>query len=185
MEAGVCVFRSSVCLIMKPYGLSVSVRAASTGSCDTAKKRWDETWVAYSRLLLLSCLFSFLPAPPPSPCCLLPIPLFSLLLPSPFFLSPQMHFLFDFVCLPTSFSLLLPSSLVCFFQILLCLHPLVSPFPSRLFPLSSMLVPVVFASLSLSPNKINWCETILLHVFLWNPERRLWSDLNLHVRKRI
>ena len=32
-----------VCLIMKPYGLSVSMQAASTGSCDAGKKHRDET----------------------------------------------------------------------------------------------------------------------------------------------
>lgn len=48
----------SVFLIMKPYGLSVSLQAASTGSCDAGKTYQDETWGAYSCLLPL--WYSFL-----------------------------------------------------------------------------------------------------------------------------
>lgn len=55
VRVGGCV---CVLLIMKPYGLSVSMQAASTGSCDAGKKYRDETWGTYSCLFLLcfSCL---------------------------------------------------------------------------------------------------------------------------------
>lgn len=186
MRVGLCF---CVCLIMKPYGLSVSLRAASTGSCDAGKELWDETWVAYSCLLLLSLLFSFpfcsssfllLSSAHPSA---LTSPLFPFLLIS----SDVLSFLF-YPSVPTFFtSLLLLSVTSTFFLILLsfCHVSLFCAYTHSSSPLSSTLVPVVFASASFSSNEINWCEMIHFHIFLWNPEKRLGPDLNLHVRNGI
>lgn len=63
-----------------------------------------------------------------------------------------------------------------------------TPFSVLFLHFSSLfftLGPVVFISPSLSPNKINWCETIHFHIFLCILERRVQADLNLHVRERI
>lgn len=183
-----------VLLTMEPYGLSVSMQAARTGRCDAGKKFQDETWGAYFCLLplwfsVLSCLYlnfwsSFV---------------FSLL-PDVFF------FFFYWFCLHLFFCVFLfrLSSSVhldscsapllkfsSFFHLnsllfsFFCTLPL-SSVPLLLFAfLFSTLEIVVLASPSLSPNKINWCETIHFHIFLCRWERRVQPDLNLHVRKRI
>lgn len=87
-----------------------------------------------------------------------------------------------FICAyPQFFPPLFPFTRI--FPYLFCAntHYLVLLFPPLFFTLD----PVVFASPSLSSNQINWCETIHFHIFLWSLERRLWSDLNLHVREGI
>lgn len=183
---------------MKPYGLSVSMRAASTGSCDAGKECWDETWVAYSFLILFfsSHLLSFSSLFFMFFCSLLlllpPVVLCPSLCPrvaSPRLSSPCSY------ALSSLFHPSAPSSLLLSFHLLSSLRLFPSPFfcnythSSVLFllpsPLPSTLVPVVFTFPSHSPNKIKWCETIHFHIFLWSPERRLWPDLNLHVRERI
>lgn len=119
------------------------------------------------------CLFYFLllSAPPPSSCCLLPILLPSLFLSSPFSLisSDVLSFLF-YPSVPTFFNplLLLLSVTSTFILILLsfCSVSLFCSYTHSSSPLSSTLVPVVFASASFSSNEINWCEMIHFHVFL-------------------
>lgn len=125
--------------------------------------------------------FLFICAPPLSFCCFLPIPL-SQSHPMPTLIILLISSFVLYLSKPPppfspslSIYLLLPLSFCANTHSLVLLSPL----------LFFILDPVVFTSPLLSSNQINWCETIHFHIFLWSPEKRLWSDLNLYVRERI
>lgn len=182
---------------MKPYGLSVNERAASTRCCDHGR---DETWAACPFLLLLSpfiCFSSSSPsvissAPPPSSPCHLPVPPALPLLSSHFSSSPHMYVLpicspwaSVFFQSPLNFSCLglfvIAASPQCFLSSRLLSCPLASS-PCPQLPNEALLFSLFPPSLAIRLSSVKQSN---FHIFLRCPERRPWPDLNLHVREGI
>lgn len=181
---GGCVW---ACLVLKPYGLSVSMQAARTGSSDAGKKHRDETWGAYCCLLPLpfSCLLLSTQVPlfshSPHLCCLYQLLIFLRVAICP----SWSQLVFPFLLLLITSCILAPTPFLNFCTVYPSVLRFLSKDPFALFWSPHWSALLFFASSSLFSNKIRWCDMIHFHVFLRSLESWVLPDLNLHVGERI